>query len=409
MTSMLEFFENELDLLGDSKREFLELGRVAGRFPVASHRNRDGSDGSEISVWCSNDYLGMGQSPIVLEAMKSAIDRFGAGSGGSRNIAGTNHVHIKLERALADLHGKESALLFTSGYTANEGSLSVLAGRNKDTVVFSDEKNHASIIDGIRHSGAEKHVFRHNDVDHLESLLSSVDPRRPKLIVFESVYSMGGDVAPVADLARIAQRFDATTYVDEVHAVGMYGPSGAGIAAREGLADSFSVYMGTLAKGFGTVGGYIAGPTSLIEAVRSFSRSFIFTTSLPPAIAAGALASVEHLRVSDYERGRLQDNARLLHRLLDECGIAYNSSMSHIVSVRVGDERIANAVSADLLRKYQIYVQDINAPSVPKGQELLRVAPSATHTSDDVKDFVSALDAIWTAYDLPRISDADSR
>ncbi|MFD9004795.1 5-aminolevulinate synthase [Streptomyces sp. NPDC059582] len=402
MTQHLDFFTRELAELTDEKREFLEIGRRAGRFPSAITRDRRDGTPSEISVWCSNDYLGMGQNPHVLQAMKQAVDEFGAGSGGSRNIGGTNHYHVLLEKELAELHGKEAALLFSSGYTANDGALSVLAGRMGNCIVFSDELNHASIIDGLRHSRAEKHIFRHNDTAHLEELIAAADPGRPKLIVLESVYSMSGDVAPLAEIARTAKKYGATTFIDEVHAVGMYGPEGAGIAAREGLADDFTVVMGTLAKGFGTAGGYIAGPAALIDAVRSFSRSFIFTTSLPPAVAAGALAAVRHLRASDQERDSLRANARQLHGLLGERGIPFISDNSHIVSVFVGDDSTCKQASALLLERHGIYVQAINAPSVRAGEEILRVAPAAVHTTGDVHKFVEALDQIWEELDIAR-------
>ncbi|MGY4925942.1 5-aminolevulinate synthase [Streptomyces sp. 900105755] len=402
MTQHLDFFASEMKEFADHKRSFLEIGRRAGRFPSAMARTGTGGPDLEVSVWCSNDYLGMGQNPAVLEAMKTALDAFGAGSGGSRNIGGTNHFHVLLEKELAALHGKEAALIFSSGYTANDGALSVLAGRMPGTLVFSDELNHASIIDGLRHSGAEKRIFRHNDMAHLEELLAAADPDRPKMIVLESVYSMSGDMAPLHEVVAVAKRYGATTFIDEVHAVGMYGPEGAGIAARDGLADDFTVIMGTLAKGFGTAGGYIAGPAPLIEAVRSFSRSFIFTTSLPPALAAGALAAVRHLRSSDAERTRLRDNARLLHRLLDEQSIPYVSPMSHIVSVFVGDDALCRQASALLLERHGIYVQAINAPSVRAGEEILRVAPSATHTASDVEKFAEALGGIWQELDIPQ-------
>ncbi|MFF3986694.1 5-aminolevulinate synthase [Streptomyces sp. NPDC001797] len=409
MTQHLDFFASEMKEFADHKRSFLEIGRRAGRFPSAMARTGTGGPDLEVSVWCSNDYLGMGQNPAVLEAMKTALDAFGAGSGGSRNIGGTNHFHVLLEKELAALHGKEAALIFSSGYTANDGALSVLAGRMPGTLVFSDELNHASIIDGLRHSGAEKRIFRHNDMAHLEELLAAADPDRPKMIVLESVYSMSGDMAPLHEVVAVAERYGATTFIDEVHAVGMYGPEGAGIAARDGLADDFTVIMGTLAKGFGTAGGYIAGPAPLIEAVRSFSRSFIFTTSLPPALAAGALAAVRHLRSSDAERTRLRDNARLLHRLLDEQSIPYVSPMSHIVSVFVGDDALCRQASALLLERHGIYVQAINAPSVRAGEEILRVAPSATHTSSDVEKFAEALGGIWQELDIPRKQVAHAR
>ncbi|WP_280376988.1 5-aminolevulinate synthase [Nocardia wallacei] len=402
MTQLLEFFSREVEQLGEGRRHFLEIGRRAGHFPSAIAHGAAGGGEREVSVWCSNDYLGMGQAPFVLDAVKAAVDRYGAGSGGSRNISGTNRYHVLLEQELAALHGKESALLFSTGYTANDGALSVLAGRTRDTIVFSDEKNHASLIDGIRHSRADKHVFRHNDTAHLAELLAAADPARPKLVVFESVYSMDGDIAPLAEIADLARRFGATTYIDEVHAIGMYGPRGAGIAAREGLADEFTVVMGTLAKAFGTIGGYVAGPAPLIEAVRAFSRSFIFTTSLPPAIAAGALAAVRHLSRSDVERTRLRANAQLLHRLLNGHGIPFISPMSHIVSVFIGDERLCRRASALLLERYGIYVQPIDAPSVRPGEAILRVAPSATHDATDVEKFATALDDIWRELDIPR-------
>nr|MDT0522174.1 5-aminolevulinate synthase [Streptomyces sp. DSM 41633] len=340
MNHYLEHFSRNMGEGGvpEAKREFLEIGRLAGKFPAARSL-RDGVT-SEISVWCSNDYLGMGQHPLVLAATREALDEYGAGSGGSRNIGGTNHYHVLLEKELADLHGKADALLFTSGYTANDGALTVLAGRPENCVVFSDEMNHASIIDGLRHSGAEKRIFRHNDTAHLEELISATDPDRPKMIVMESVYSMGGDVAPLAEIARIAREHGAMTFLDEVHAVGMYGPEGAGIAAGLGIADEFTVIMGTLAKGFGTTGGYIAGPAELVDAVRGLSRPFIFTTALPPAVAAGALAAVRHLRTSEEERDRLRENARLTHRLLREHGIPFVSDGSHIVSIFVGDDAL---------------------------------------------------------------------
>jgi len=395
MNTHLDHFTREMAAFGDRKREFLEIGRRAGFFPSAVARPEPGGADQDITVWCSNDYLGMGQNPAVLEAVKDAVDAFGAGSGGSRNIGGTNHYHVLLEKELAALHAKEAAAIFPSGYTANDGALSVLAGRAPGTIVFSDELNHASIIDGLRHSRAEKKIFRHNDAAHLEELVAAADRDRPKLIVLESVYSMSGDIAPLADVVRIARTYDASTYLDEVHAAGMYGPQGAGIAAREGLDDDFTVIMGTLAKGFGTAGGYIAGPAPLVDAVRAFSRSFIFTTSLPPSTAAGALAAVKHLRSSDDERTRLADNAQLLHRRLTEHGIPFLSADSHIVSALVGDDALCRMASALLIERYGIYVQPINAPSVRAGEEILRIAPSATHTTNDVEKFAMALGDIW--------------
>ncbi|MYX97624.1 5-aminolevulinate synthase [Streptomyces sp. SID486] len=400
-TQYLDLFSRLIEGSDGGKREFLEIGRLAGRFPAASLRDIEGTD--SISVWCSNDYLGMGQHPAVLEAMKEAVDKFGAGAGGSRNIGGTNHYHVQLEKELAALHGKDDALLFTSGYTANDGALSVIAGRLDGCVVFSDALNHASIIDGLRHSRAEKRIFRHNDTAHLEELLAAADPDVPKLIVAESVYSMNGDIAPLPEIADIAKRYGAMTYLDEVHAVGMYGPEGAGIAARQGIADDFTVIMGTLAKGFGTTGGYIAGPADVIEAVRMFSRSFIFTTALPPAVAAAALAAVRHLRSSDAEREQLWSNAQLMHRLLNERGIPFISDQTHIVSVLVRDEALCKRMSAELLDRHGIYVQAINAPSVRVGEEILRVAPGAVHTADEVRGFVDALDQVWERLGADRL------
>ena len=409
MTQYLDFFADELGKLGDEQRSFLTIGRRAGQFPSALARTSPLGPDQEVSVWCSNDYLGMGQHPSVLDAMKGAVDAFGAGSGGSRNISGTNHYHVLLEQELAQLHGKEAALLFSSGYAANDGALTVLAGRMPGTLVFSDELNHASIIDGLRHSGAQKLIFRHNDMAHLEQLLVAADPDRPKLIVTESVYSMSGDVAPLARIAELAARHQAVTYLDEVHAVGMYGPEGAGIAAREGIADRFSLVMGTVGKGYGAAGGYLAGPEVLVEAVRSFSRAFIFTTSLAPALAAGALAAVKHLRSSEAERERLRDNAQLLHRLLNERGIPFVSPQSHIVSVLVRENLLCQRASALLLERHGIYVQAINAPSVRAGEEVLRVTPSATHTTTDVEKFAQALDGIWDELALPREAVAPGR
>ncbi|MET8767157.1 5-aminolevulinate synthase [Streptomyces sp. NPDC004658] len=402
MTAHLEHFTTTITPAQTHTREFLEIGRCAGQFPSAMARVPDGT--TEVSVWCSNDYLGMGQHPAVLAAVHNAVAKYGAGSGGSRNIGGTNHCHVELERELADWHGKDAALLFSSGYAANDGALTVLAGTPDDTVVFSDELNHASIIDGLRHSGATKRIFRHNDVGHLARLLAETDPKAPKLIVLESVYSMSGDIAPLAEIADLAERHGATTFLDEVHAIGMYGPQGAGIAAREGIADRFDVIMGTLAKGLGTVGGYIAGPKALVDYVRTTSRAFVFTTSMPPATAAGALAAVRHLRGSEAERRRLAENAQLLHRLLDDAGIPFKSSDSHIVSAMVGDDALCKRASALLLDRHRIYVQAINAPSVRPGDELLRIAPSATHTTTDVKEFASALAGIWLDLNIPTVS-----
>ncbi len=402
MYDYVDFFSSEIDELErrGGYRTFLEIQRRAGEFPAAVKCGP--GQGRRISVWCSNDYLGMGQHPLVLAAMKRAVDEAGAGSGGSRNISGNNRYHVELERELAELHGMEEALIFPSGYAANDAALTVLAGRLPGCVVFSDELNHASMIAGIRHSGAEKHVFRHNDTDHLEELLAGTDPGLPKLIAFESVYSMESDVAPLERIAELAETYGAFTYLDEVHAVGMYGPGGAGKAAELGLDGRFDVIQGTLAKAFGTAGGYVAGRAPVIDAVRSFAAAFIFTTSLPPAVAAGALAAVRHLRRSDQEREQLANRARLLQGLLREHGIPVVSEAAHIVPVLVGDAAKCRGVAAELLDVHGYYVQPINAPSVPAGSERLRVTPTPHHSDDEVYAFAQALNSAWHRLDLPR-------
>lgn len=402
MFDYVDFFSGEIDALKrrGGYRTFLEIARMAGSFPAAL-KHGPGS-GRRISVWCSNDYLGMGQHPLVLEAMKRAVDESGAGSGGSRNISGNHRYHVELERELADLHGMESALIFPSGYAANDAALTVLAGRLPGCVVLSDELNHASMIAGIRHSGAEKHIFRHNDMDHLEELLAGTDPALPKLIALESVYSMESDTAPLERVTELARAYGAFTYLDEVHAVGMYGPRGAGMAAEAGLQGRFDVVQGTLAKAFGTAGGYVAGPAPVVDAIRSFAAAFIFTTSLPPAVAAGALAAVRHLKRSEGEREQLRSKARLLHGLLREYGIPVVSDAAHIVPVLIGDAVLCREVASDLLEHHGYYVQPINAPSVPAGTERLRVTPTPHHSDSEVEAFASALNGIWERKGLPR-------
>lgn len=396
------FFRKELDSLRKEGRYrvFADLERQTGRFPRALFHGEGGP--REVTVWCSNDYLGMGQHPKVLAAMHEALDGNGAGTGGTRNIGGTNHYHILLERELADLHGKESALLFNSGYMSNWASLSTLASRLPGCVVLTDALNHASMIEGIRHSRAEKQIFAHNDPDDLRRKLKLIDPARPKLIAFESVYSMDGDIAPVAEFCDIADEFGAMTYIDEVHAVGLYGPRGGGISEREGLSDRLTLIEGTLAKSFAVMGGYITGSAALCDFIRSYASGFIFSSSLPPALAAGALAAIRHLKESSFERERQQDRVLALRARLDAIGIPHLPNPSHIVPVIVGDPVLCKQISDELLARFDIYVQPINYPTVPRGTERLRITPSPLHSDADIDHLVDALTAIWAKAGLKR-------
>lgn len=397
-----KFFSAAIDGLKDEGRYrvFAELERKAGAFPRADNHSDQGVD--EVTVWCSNDYMGMGQNGRVRDAMKGAIDKVGAGAGGTRNISGTTHYHVLLERELAALHGKEAALLFTSGFVANEAALSTLGGNLPGCVIFSDALNHASMIDGIRHGKCDKKIFKHNDVEDLNRLLSDADPDAAKLVAFESVYSMDGDIAPIDEICDVAERHGAMTYLDEVHAVGMYGPKGAGVAARDGQEHRITLIQGTLAKAYGVVGGYIASSSALADFIRSFASGFIFTTAMPPAVAAGALESVKILAgdEGDTMRASHQERAATLKAMLAAAGLPVMPSVSHIVPVMVGDAARCKQVTDELMDRYRIYIQPINYPTVPVGAERIRMTPTPLHSDDDMKKLVAALSDIWSRLDL---------
>jgi 5-aminolevulinate synthase len=398
------FFAHELNKLREEGRYrvFADIERHAGRFPAATHR--EGETASDVTVWCSNDYLGMGQSKIVLDAMHEGLDKCGAGAGGTRNISGTNHYHVLLERELADLHHKQAALLFTSGYVSNWAALGTLGSKLPNCVVLSDASNHASMIEGIRHSRAECKVFRHNDAEDLDRKLYEIDPARPKLVAFESVYSMDGDISPIAEICDVAERHGALTSLDEVHAVGLYGPRGGGIAEREGVMDRLTVIEGTLAKAFGVLGGYITASADLCDFVRSFASGFIFTTALPPAVAAGARASIRHLKTSQTERAMQRDRVAQVRGRLRAIGIPILDNPSHIIPVMVGDAKKCKWISDWLMQHHGIYVQPINYPTVPRGTERLRLTPSPVHTDTDIDRLVAALSEIWSQCALARVA-----
>ena len=397
-----KFFAGELASVRDEGRYrvFTEIERHRGAFPHATRYVADGTQ--DVTVWCSNDYLGMGQHPKVLDAMHKVLDECGAGAGGTRNISGTNHHHVLLERELADLHGKESALLFTSGYVSNWAGLGTLASRIPDCVVFSDALNHASMIEGIRHSRAERRIWKHNDPADLDWHLSQFPADRPKLVAFESVYSMDGDIAPIAEILDVCEKHGAMSYIDEVHAVGLYGPRGGGIAEREGLMDRITVIEGTLGKAFGVMGGYIAASSDLVDFVRTFASGFIFSTALPPAVAAGACASIKHLKQSDSEREQQRDRVATVRRKLDMLGIPHLPNPSHIIPVMVGDAKKCKMISDWLMDNHGIYVQPINYPTVPRGTERLRITPSPVHSDGDIDRLIHALSDIWSQCELAR-------
>ncbi len=396
-------FEDAVDALRTEKRYrvFADLERIAGHFPRAIYRDQS-DNAREITIWCSNDYLGMGQHPVTIAAMQETAAKLGVGAGGTRNISGTNRPLVELERSLADLHRKESALVFTSGFVSNEAAISTIARLMPDCVIFSDQLNHASMIQGVRQSGMEKKIFRHNDVAHLRDLLSSIDRKRPKLICFESIYSMDGDVAPIKDICDLAAEFGALTYIDEVHAVGMYGPRGGGMAEREGLMERIDIIEGTLAKGFGVMGGYIAANRAIVDAVRSYAPEFIFTTALPPALCAAARASIEHLKLSDSERVAQKRQAMLTKDILGDAGLPVMPTDTHIVPLIVGDARLVKAASDLLLEKHNIYIQPINYPTVPKGTERLRITPTPLHTDEMIIALRHALVSVWAELELQR-------
>ncbi len=402
MVDYQEAFETAIAAVkGEGRyRVFADIERIRGRFPTAHYYGPKGP--REITIWCSNDYLGMGQNDIVADAMKDAVDKVGAGAGGTRNIAGTTHYHVLLEQELASLHGKEAALLFTSGYVSNEATLSTIARILPDCIILSDELNHASMIEGIRGGRSSKLIWRHNDVAHLEELLRDLPEDRPKVIAFESVYSMDGDIAPMQEIVELAEKYNAFTYLDEVHGVGLYGEQGGGISERENLSHRIDVIEGTLGKAFGVMGGYVAANNAIIDSIRSYASGFIFTTALSPVLVAGALSSVQHLRKSNFLREQHQERAERLKFLLRDSGLPVMESVSHIVPLHVGDPVQCKALSDFLIDKHDIYVQPINYPTVPKGTERLRFTPTPFHDENHMAALISALNNAWDVLKLRR-------
>ena len=381
-------------------RVFRNIGRLAGSFPIAEHDNLLKKE--NITVWCSNDYLGMGQHPFVFEAIERAMKKTGAGSGGTRNISGTNRYHIALENEISEMHNKEASLLFTSGYVANDSALSILGSKLENCAIFSDEKNHASIINGIRNSKAEKFIFKHNNINHLETLIKNIDINRPKLIVFESVYSMDGDFTPIKSFIKIAKKYNSLTYLDEVHAVGLYGSTGGGVAQDQNVMENIDIINGTLAKAFGLIGGYVSSSKMVIDFIRSFSPGFIFTTSIPPALAAGAIASIRYVKDNQQLRDKLKEKCLLIKEKLLAANIPFLKTKSHIIPIIIGDSKLCKKAADELLENHKVYLQPINYPTVPRGEERLRITPSPLHTDQMIEDLINALEITWKKLKLKR-------